>query len=150
MTATKAQAQALAAFITRIREDWDHPGIVAAIQKASTLGSAADIGVALCRLAGNAELRTPATLADPGTHWRDTRVGKLPPPVTCPEHSAEKAGACRVCAAQSVPPPSAIADARKSLLHRARTNIGPNRKPPTPSNLTATRARADQLEAATS
>lgn len=144
MTVTKAQAQALAAFITRIREDWDHPGIVAAIQKASALGSAADISVALCRLAGNAELRTPATLADPGTHWRDTTIGKLPPPVMCPEHATEKAGACRVCTAQAVAPPSAIAEARKALLHRRRTDTRPNRKPPDPHDLTATRTRADQ------
>ncbi len=138
MTDTKAQAQALAAFITRIREDWDHPGIVAAIQKASALGSAADIGVGLCRLAGNAELRTPATLADPGSHWRDTSVGKITPPVMCPEHATEKAGACRVCTSQSVPAPSAITEARKALTSAgshasAQHSPSPPNRPCTPN-----------------
>ena len=103
MRITTSQAQALAAFVSRVRDDWDHPGIVAAIQKAAPLGSPAAIGAALCRLAENRELRTPAMLADPGTHWSGTTVAKVAPPVMCPEHPAEKASACKECIAAAVP-----------------------------------------------
>lgn len=146
MTVTQAEAQSLAAFIVRIRDDWDHPGVVAAIRKASALGSAADIGVALCRLAGNRELRTPATLADPGPHWRDTTVGKRDLPAMCPEHPAEKAGHCRECVSRAVQPTGAVraalADAKAAV--RANRPTAPRRAPePAPRDT----ARADHLRA---
>jgi hypothetical protein len=90
------QATALAAFVGRIRPDWDHPGIVAAIGKARSLGSAAAVGAALCRLAENLELRTPAMLAEPGNHWGGTSVASRQAPSMCPDHPTEKAGACLV------------------------------------------------------
>jgi hypothetical protein len=138
MRITQAQAQALASFISRVRTDWDHPGVVAAITKAAPLGTPADIGTALCRLAANAELRTPAILADPGTHWADTTVAKRTPPVMCPEHSTEKAGACRVCIARATPPP---ADWRPAPTRTPRTHARPTPERP---SLDATRARADE------
>jgi hypothetical protein len=138
MRITAAQTQALAAFVSRIRDDWDHPGIVAAITKAAPLGTPADIGTALCRLAANAELRTPAILADPGTHWADTTVAKRTPPVMCPEHSTEKAGACRVCIARATPPP---ADWRPAPTRTPRTHTRPTPERP---SLDATHARADE------
>ena len=101
MRITHAQAQALATFVSRIRDDWDHPGIVAAITKARELGNAAEIGTALCRLAANAELKTPAMLADPGSHWRDTTVASRLAPVMCPDHKAHLARDCRECRALS-------------------------------------------------
>ena len=139
MTITKAEAQALATFVARCREDWDHPGIVAAIQRAAHLGSPAAIGAALCRLAENRDLRTPAMLADPGTHWAGTTVAKVAPPVTCPDHPAEKAGACRVCESAATQPPANWRDGL-TLTRRDRPKA---RTEPTPD-----RTRIKQIRAA--
>ena len=141
MRITVAQTQALAAFVARCRDDWDHPGIVAAITKASHLGSPAAIGAALCRLAENPELRTPAMLADQGSHWGGTTVAKLTPPVTCPDHPGEKAGACRVCESAAVPPPANWRD-DVTLTRRTR----PKTRPEPTHDLTDVRARADAEE----
>lgn len=142
MTISKVDAQALATFIGRCRPDWDHPGIVAAIGKAAHLGSPAAIGAALCRLAENYELRTPATLVDPGKHWHGTSVATRQPPVMCPDHPGEKAGACPKCEAAAVPPPPDWRDGI-TLARRAR----PHTKPEPTNDLEATRARADAQEA---
>jgi hypothetical protein len=97
---SRTQAEALATFITRIRPDWDHPGILAAIGKAQHLGSPAAIGSALCRLADNRELRTPATLPDPGAHWAGTPVAAIRPPTMCGDHPRRRALNCPDCAAE--------------------------------------------------
>lgn len=143
MRITTAQTQALATFVSRLRDDWDHPGIVAAIQKAAPLGTPADIGTALCRLAANPDLRTPAILADPGSHWTDTTVAKLAPPVTCVDHPAQLARDCRECrAAAERTDHSAGAAAVRANMKRA-----PKRAPrpqPAPTDLDDVRARADR------
>jgi len=144
MRINAAQTQALAAFVSRIRDDWDHPGIVAAIQKAAPLGTPADIGTALCRLAANLELRTPAILADPGTHWADTTVAKRTPPVMCPEHSMEKAGACRACIAQAVPVEAVPILAASVRAAVKRAPVKHSHSEPKPTDLDATRERADK------
>lgn len=94
----EVEARALAAFVSRIRPDWDHPGIVSAIQKARELGSAAAVGAALCRLAENHDMRTPALLAEPGPHWGGTTVATRKPPTMCPDHPTSRALNCRECA----------------------------------------------------
>jgi hypothetical protein len=99
MRMSKVEAQALAAFVGRIRPDWQQPGIVAAIEKALPLGSAAAIGAALCKLAENYDLRTPALLAEPGPHWHGTTVASRQPPSMCPDHPGQRAGNCADCAA---------------------------------------------------
>lgn len=91
---TKVEAQALAAFIGRIRPDWNQPGIVAAIEKAGPLGPAAAVGAALCKLAENYELRTPAMLDQPGPHWAGTTVATRTPPTMCPDHPEWRAHRC--------------------------------------------------------
>jgi len=137
------QATALAAFVGRIRPDWDHPGIVAAIGKARSLGSAAAIGAALCRLAENRELRTPAMLAEPGTHWSGTTVAKLPPPIMCAEHPHQPARECPDCRAQAVTDKAALADLAAAVRahHKTRTRHTP-RPEPTPD-----RTRIEQIRA---
>ena len=139
MTITKAEAQALATFVARCREDWDHPGIVAAIGKAAHLGAPAAIGAALCRLAENRELRTPASLASPGAHWGGTTVAKVAPPVMCPDHPSQKASWCLECEDEATPPP---ADWRGdvTLSRRAR----PKTRPEPTHDLADVRARADR------
>lgn len=94
MRMTEVEAQALAAFLGRVRPDWDHPGIMAALKKATHLGSSAAVAAAACRLAENLELRTPAILEKPGPHWGGTTVATRQTPSMCPEHPGEKAGQC--------------------------------------------------------
>ena len=141
MRISKVEAQALAAFIGRVRPDWQHPGIMAAIEKAAPLGSAAAIGAALCRLAENYELRTPAILEQPGTHWSGTTVASRQPPSMCPDHPSERASTCALCAADAVPPPTGWR-ADVELPRRNRPTV---RTPP-PTSLADTRARADAQE----
>jgi hypothetical protein len=142
---SQAQAQALATFITRIRDDWDHPGIVAAIQKAAPLGTPADIGTALCRLAANPDLRTPAVLADPGTHWANTTVASRTPPVMCPEHVTQPARDCPDCRAQAVTDKVAVSELAAKVRAHYRPTTRPAPKPePTPADLAAVRERADR------
>lgn len=145
MSITKAQAQALATFVSRIRDDWDHPGIVAAIEKAATLGTPAEIGTALCRLAANEEHRTPAFLPEPGQHWRDTSVASRVWPVMCEMHPGVRASRCDIdgpCSATvaSADHATGAAAVRAAMLPRPRPVA---RREPAPADLTATRARAD-------
>jgi hypothetical protein len=143
----KAQAQALAAFVSRIRPDWDHPGIVAAISRARNLGSAAAVGAALCRLAENLELRTPAILADPGHHWSGTTVASRQAPVMCTDHPAQPRGRCTECAAIA----AATDHAKGAALVKRALSTAP--RPPAPRtpehfapvhDLDDARRRADQ------
>ena len=133
MRISKVEAQALAAFVSRIRDDWQQPGIVAAIEKAAPLGSPAAIGAALCRLAENLELRTPALLAEAGPHWSGTSVAKLTPPVMCPDHPAQPARECRDCRelAERTDHSAGAAAVRAEMKRRARTARRPEQTPDT-------------------
>jgi hypothetical protein len=144
------QATALAAFVGRIRPDWDHPGIVAAIGKARGLGSAAAVGAALCRLAENLELRTPAMLPDPGNHWGGTTVASRQAPSMCPDHPTEKAGPCLESGPCSL---EVIKDRRRAAALAAQVKAAiPRRqtvhKHPTPpaTDVREARARIDAEE----
>ena len=59
---TRAQTVAVATAVQQCRPEWDHAGIVAALEKASTLGTPAEVAAAACRLAGNLKLRNPCLL----------------------------------------------------------------------------------------
>ena len=143
MRITTAQTQALATFVSRIRDDWDHPGIVAAIAKAAPLGTPADIGTALCRLAANHEIRTPAILAEPGSHWRDTTVADRTPPVMCPDHKGELARECRPCRAMAEATDHASGAAAVRAAMKPRPKLVPRREPK-PRDLSDVRERADR------
>jgi len=142
---SRVEAQALAAFVSRIRDDWQQPGIVAAIEKAAPLGSPAAIGAALCMLAENLELRTPALLAETGPHWTGTTVAKLTPPVMCVDHPAEPARECRECRALAVPAAECASWQRPTLTRRARTVRRPDPTPDT-ERINALRDRIDAEE----
>jgi hypothetical protein len=106
MTISQTQATALATFVAKVRDDWDQPGILAAIQKAQTFGNPLQIGRALLALAENRALRTPALLASPGKHW--VHDGEPVGPnvtnnVRCPEHPINF-HPCPLCAAKKCPP----------------------------------------------
>lgn len=145
MRISTAQAQALGAFISRIRDDWDHPGIVAAITKAAPLGNPAEIGTALCRLAANHELRTPALLSEPGPHWHDTSVATRVWPVMCQQHPDVRASRCDIdgpCAAHVTT--RGADDVKAALRSAPRMTLPVQRPEPKPRDLDDVRARADR------
>jgi hypothetical protein len=120
VTISQTQGQALAAFVARVRADWDQPGILAAISKAASLGSPTQIGRALLALAENRDLRTPALLASPGKHW--VHDGEPVGPnvtnnVRCPEHPINF-HPCPLCAAKRCDPTDDYLEAKAALAGR--------------------------------
>lgn len=115
---TKAMAESLATFVSRIRPDWDHPGIVAAVGKAQNLGSPFDVARALVNLAENRDLTSPGLLHQPGKHWRNADSEPTGPNVThnvrCPEHPINF-HPCPLCAAKRCDPTPDYIEARKAL-----------------------------------
>lgn len=120
---TRAQAEALAAAAIRCRPagapTWDHAGTVAQIAAAGSLGSPADIGAALMRLAGDSDQRTPGMLPLPGPHWAGTTVGARKPPTMCGEHPARRALDCPECAETASADPTEGAAAVRAALREA-------------------------------
>jgi hypothetical protein len=100
-----SQTQALVALIHQLRKDWDLAGIRAAIAKAATIGSAADIATAACRCAANPDMRTPALIAEPGPHWLGTTAGTRQAPIMCADHPQWKGGHCPQCFGERRPKP---------------------------------------------
>ena len=97
---TRSQAVAVATAVQQVRPEWDHAGILAALEKASTLGTPAEVAAAAFRLAGNLQVRTPGMLAQPGAHWKAPAEGGPTVSVvvtSCGEHTAHPAARCPEC-----------------------------------------------------
>ena len=97
---TRAQGVAIATAVQQVRPEWDHAGIVAALEKASTLGTPAEVAAAAFRLAGNLQARTPGMLHQPGAHWSVPTQGGPTVSVIqtrCGEHPAHPASRCPEC-----------------------------------------------------
>ena len=97
---TRAQTVAVATAVQQCRPEWDHAGIVAALEKASTLGTPAEVAAAAFRLAGNLQARTPGMLHQPGAHWSVPTQGGPTVSVIqtrCGEHPAHPAAHCPEC-----------------------------------------------------
>ena len=109
MTLTQTQGQALATAVAKLRPDWDQSGILAALAKAANLGTPFQIARALVNLAENPDLRTPAILAQPGSHWRNpdgsTSHRRGDNDVRCIEHPSSFMP-CPQCEAKRTPPPA--------------------------------------------
>lgn len=118
MRMTKVQAEALAAFVARIRPEWRPAGILAALEKAAATADVHDVACALIRLAEDATVKTPGLLPQPGPHWlkpdgsKPTRRGDHT--MTCPEH-AERLPCGRCIADTGAPPAEVIGDIRAAL-----------------------------------
>lgn len=129
MTTTRVQAEALAAAAIRCRPagapTWDHAGTVAQIAAAGSLGSPADVGAALMRLAGDSDQRTPGMLPLPGPHWAGTTVGVRKPPTMCGEHPARRALDCPECAETASADPTEGAAAVRAALREAPRYVDP-------------------------
>lgn len=129
-TMTEAQAQALAALITRLRAadgmpPWDNAGIIAKLREAAPTASSFDVARAAITLAENRELRTPAILPNPGPHW--TRQDGSKPArrgdhtMRCPDHG-EPYLSCSQCAQiEPTPPPEDVQAEIRAALDAAKT-----------------------------
>ena len=97
---TRSQAVAVATAVQQVRPEWDHPGILAALQAAQGHGTPAEVAAAAFRLAGDLKVRTPGMLAQPGKHWRAPAEGGPTVSVIqtrCGEHPANPAARCPEC-----------------------------------------------------
>lgn len=118
MRMTKVQAEALAAFVARIRPEWRPAGILTALEKAAPTADVHDVACALIRLAEDATVKTPGLLPQPGPHWlkpdgsKPTRRGDHT--MTCPEH-AERLPCGRCIADTGAPPAEVLGDIRAAL-----------------------------------
>ena len=104
MRIDRAQAEALAAFIIRVRTDWSHGGVMAAIGKV-TDADPLDIARALVNLATDPTALTPALLEKPGPWWRNPESRNVAPPrnsMRCHEHPDQEMP-CATCRAELVP-----------------------------------------------
>lgn len=123
MRMTKVQAEALAAFVARIRPEWRPAGILAALEKAAPTADVHDVACALIRLAEDATVKTPGLLPQPGPHWlkpdgsKPARRGDHT--MTCPEH-AERLP-CGRCIADTGAPPAEVLGAIRAALDAAKT-----------------------------
>ena len=68
MKITRVQAEALATLATKLRPDWRHAGVMAAIEKCTT-EEPCDIARALVNLAADSTVQTPGLLHRGGPHW---------------------------------------------------------------------------------
>lgn len=118
MRMTKVQAEALAAFVARVRPEWRPAGILAALEKAAPTADVHDVACALIRLAEDATVKTPGLLPQPGPHWlkpdgsEPARRGDHT--MTCPEH-AERLPCGRCIADTGAPPAEVLGDIRAAL-----------------------------------
>lgn len=118
MKMTKVQAEALAAFVARIRPEWRPAGILAALEKAAPTADVHDVACALIRLAEDATVKTPGLLPQPGPHWlkpdgsKPARRGDHT--MACPEH-AERLPCGRCIADTGAPPAEVLGDIRAAL-----------------------------------
>lgn len=136
MAMTRVQAEALATLVGRLRTDWDHRGIVAAIERAVPTANAWDISHALLHLAEDRAVKTPGMLVQPGKHWRKPDGTATPRrgdhAVRCPEHPLSVMP-CPECVAKRVPPPvgfhETVAEAleRGKAAHRERMELAARR-----------------------
>ncbi len=124
MKITKVQAEALTAFVVRIRPDWRPPGVMAALEKTAATADVHDVACALIRLAEDQSVKTPGLLPEPGPHW--TRPDGSQPArrgdhtMRCPEHGQPYLR-CDECAmTKAAPPPDDVKDEIRASLDRAK------------------------------
>ena len=125
MKMTKVQAEALTAFVVRIRPEWRPAGVMAAIERAVDTADVHDVACALIRLAEDRTVHTPGLLPQPGPHWqrpdgtKPARRGDHT--MRCPDHG-EPALRCSQCAAiDAGPPPDDVRTEIAAALEQAKT-----------------------------
>ena len=123
MRMSEVQAQALAAFVSRIRPEWNVKGIVAALEKAAPTGDVHDVACALIRLAADPTVKTPGMLPQPGAHWlkpdgtKPVRRGDHTMTCPDPDHGGERMP-CGQCASNTgAPPAEVLAEIAAAIEH---------------------------------
>lgn len=120
------QAQALAAFVSRIRPEWNVKGIVSALEKAAPTGDVHDVACALIRLAADPTVKTPGMLPQPGAHWlkpdgtKPHRRGDHTMTCPDPDHGGERMP-CGQCASNTGAPPAEVQAEIRAALEAAKT-----------------------------
>ena len=125
---TRSQAVAVATAVQQVRPEWDHPGILAALEKAAPLGTPAEVAAAAFRLAGNLQVRTPGMLSQPGAHWRAPAEGGPTVSVVvtrCGEHPEHPAARCPLCEARGEVDHQAGVAAVRAALREAPKYVEP-------------------------
>lgn len=117
---SEAAAFDLAEFVHALRQDWDLPGIRAAISRARTVAGPLELAAALCDLASDLQQRTPARLTKYAIERRplNRRGSGGPRSPKCPEHPSQPAGRCAACSAAAVPAPNNL----RALIDQHRTS----------------------------
>lgn len=124
MRITKVQAEALTAFVVRVRPEWRPAGVMAALEKAADTADVHDVACALIRLAQDTTVHTPGLLPQPGPHWlkpdgsKPTRRGDHT--MRCPEHGERLP--CDPCREDATPPPEDVRAEMRAALEAAKTH----------------------------
>lgn len=149
-TMTRVQAEALAAYVSRVRTDWRPAGIVAALEKSAPTVDVWDLSRALLNLAADVTVKTPGLLDKPGPHWRKPD-GDMPGrrgdhDMACPEHPSQ-VHPCPMCKAEKLPPSDDLIAELRAVAAQAKA-MTPKAKFATPqrpaSDLDALRKRIDE------
>lgn len=123
MRMTEVQAQALAAFVSRIRPEWNAGGIVAVLKQVATTADVHDVSCALIRLASDKTALTPGLLTQQGWWWlkhdgtKPQRRGDHT--MRCPEHGGRLP--CEPCRTDIKPPPEDVRAEVRAALDAAKT-----------------------------
>lgn len=123
---TKVQAEALAAFVARIRPEWRPAGILAALEKAAPTADVHDVACALIRLAEDGTVRTPGLLPQPGPHWAKPNGEHAPRrgdhTMRCPEHPTQPMP-CVECRQDRAPMPDGFMTQAAAAIEAGRTRL---------------------------
>ncbi|WP_206515563.1 hypothetical protein [Georgenia faecalis] len=122
----KNHAQALAAFITTLRPDWDPQGVYVALGKARDHGDAAQVAIAAIRAATTPTNRTPAVIPLQGDHWAVSSTPGTPAP-----HRGTRAPRCTVYGHENYPAHN-CAGCRTDALTAGVAAANPAPPPPMP------------------
>ena len=132
MKITRTQAEALATLATKLRPDWRHAGVMAAIAKCPD-ADPFDIARALVNLAADPTVQTPGLLHRGGPHWlrpdgeKPARRGDHA--VRCPEHP-DQTQPCQPCKADATPMPDEVRAALADAIAKGQAAIPHTRREP--------------------
>lgn len=125
MKITKVQAEALTAFVVRVRPEWRPAGVLAALEKAAATADVHDVACALIRLAADHSVHTPGLLPQPGPHWQRADGSKPARrgdhTMRCPDHGQPYLNCTECKAIAGGPPPDDIKAEIASALEAAKT-----------------------------
>jgi hypothetical protein len=150
MTMTRVQAEALTAFVVRVRTDWRPAGVLAALEKAAPTTDVYSVAVALLNLAADETVKTPGLLPMPGPHWRkwdgSTPGRRGDHDMPCPEHPTQ-VHPCPTCKAEKPPLSDEGLAELRAVVAEGKTRVPKPRMAVAPrvvTDLETVRERADR------